>query len=238
MKNVLLMCLFVIGFLVTPMSMAMPPVPKDHPAMPEQKQNLVYGKVVTSMDANNYTYVQIDTGSKKYWAAGPKTKLAKGSMIAINANMPFKNFESKALNKKFETIYFVGNFISDKPEKNKKMTDPHAGIKMPDSQIKLKGIKKLKDGKTVEQVFSEKQNLSGKAVRVRGKVVKYTAKVMGRNWLHIQDSSGSRKLVVTSDQEAKIGDLVVINGTVAINQDLGHGYTYEVIVERAALSKE
>ena len=86
--------------------------------------------------------------------------------------------------------------------------------------------------------LKQKKSLAGKAVRIRGKVVKYTAQVMGKNWLHIQDSSSSKRLVVTSEQEAEKGDLVLINGIVAVDQDLGYGYTYEVIVERATISVE
>ena len=238
MKIKFSLLLTAIFMLISTSGVASPPVPKGHPAMPGQGQQRVHGKVVTTLETKNYTYVQIDTGSKKYWAAGPKTPLKKGSMIAIHTGMPFKNFESKELKRKFDTVYFVGRFVTDKPGQNTAKADPHAGIKMPDKAVTLKGIKKLSGGKTVAQVFSDKKTLAGKAVRIRGKVVKYTAQVMGKNWLHIQDSSGPNKLVVTTDQQAKIGDLVVVNGVVAVDQDLGYGYKYDVVVERASISVE
>lgn len=198
----------------------------------------LYGKVVQSMDANNYTYVQINTGSELIWAAGPKTPLKKGNMLAVQASMPFTDFESKTLNKKFKKIYFVNRFITDQKGQHASMADPHAGIKQRSASAAIKGIKKLSDGKSIAEVYKHKKNLSGKAVKIRGKVVKYTSKVMGKNWIHIQDSSGAQKLVITTEQEVKIGDLVVINGIVAVNQDLGHGYHYDVMIERAIVTVE
>ena len=238
MKNYLSYLVSIISLAVSMSALASPAMPADHMAIPDDSQGRIYGKVVATMDTHNYTYAQIDTGSKKYWAAGPKTTLAKGSMIAITTSLPFKNFESKELKRKFDIVYFVNRFVTDKAGQTAGMSNPHARINMPAKDVSLKGIKKLKDGKTVAQVFSEKKVLSGKAVRVRGKVVKYTAKVMGKNWLHIQDSSGSKRLVVTTDQDVKLGDLVVVNGIVAVDQDLGYGYTYDVIVERAIVSVE
>lgn len=258
MNRLIYKLLFFVALMASLPALASADMSKGHSAPAGQSQGRVYGKVVTSMDVNNYTYVQIDTGSKKYWAAGPKTVLKKGAMIAIETNLPFQDFESKALKKKFKTIYFVNNFISDQADQAGGTSDPHAGVKMPAMKsgqaggmsdphagvkmsgkaVTLKGIKKLKDGKSVADVRKHKKELAGKSVRVRGKVVKYTAKVMGKNWLHIQDSSGPDSLVVTTDQEVKKGDLVVVNGIVAVDQDLGYGYTYDVIVERAIVSVE
>jgi hypothetical protein len=72
-------------------------------------------------------------------------------------------------------------------------------------------------------------------------VVKYNGEIMGKNWIHIQDgtgSVGSNDLAVTTAATAKVGDLILVNGTVAINKDFGGGYKYSVIVEDAQVTVE
>jgi DNA/RNA endonuclease YhcR with UshA esterase domain len=96
-------------------------------------------------------------------------------------------------------------------------------------------------GVTVADVYARRADLAGQTVKVRGKVVKATAGVMGANWYHIQDGTGApgaNDLTVTTAGTAKVGDVVVIAGTVATDKDFGMGYTYEVIVEKATLTAE
>ena len=64
---------------------------------------------------------------------------------------------------------------------------------------------------------------------------------MGRNWVHIQDGTndkGQYDLLVTSTQNAKIGDVVVFEGKVATNKDFGAGYKYSVMIEEAKIISE
>ncbi|MDH5328063.1 MAG: hypothetical protein OEZ68_09605 [Gammaproteobacteria bacterium] len=88
--------------------------------------------------------------------------------------------------------------------------------------------------KTVEAVNLESKTLSGKQVRIKGKVVKVNNGIMKRNFLHIQDGSGNQgtnNITITSKQTAKVGDSVTVVGTVVVNKDFGFGYSYPVLVE-------
>ena len=90
--------------------------------------------------------------------------------------------------------------------------------------------------KTVEAINLESKQLNGKQVRISGKVVKVNNGIMKRNFLHIQDGSGKKgsdDVTVTSKQTAKVGDSVVITGTVVVNKDFGFGYNYPVLVENS-----
>jgi hypothetical protein len=72
-------------------------------------------------------------------------------------------------------------------------------------------------------------------------VVKFTGNVMGKNWVHIRDGSGgegSNDLTVTTSAVVNVGDLVVVEGQVVVDQDFGYGYTYEVLVEDASVKVE
>jgi predicted acyltransferase (DUF342 family) len=95
--------------------------------------------------------------------------------------------------------------------------------------------------KTVAQVYQEKSALAGQQVSVHGKVVKVNNHIMNKNFLHLQDGTGtedSNDLTVTSDQTAEVGDEITITGTLVVDKDFGAGYTYPVILEQASISKK
>jgi hypothetical protein len=88
----------------------------------------------------------------------------------------------------------------------------------------------------------KRTELKNKPVVVRGKVVKYTPDVMGKNWIHLRDGTGSaadstNDVLVTSKASTKIGDVVVARGTVRTDVDFGSGYSYKVLVDEATLQK-
>ena len=98
------------------------------------------------------------------------------------------------------------------------------------------------DAQTVAEIIAKKTALNSKPVLVRGKVVKYTPGVMGKNWIHLQDGSGSaadgtNDVLVTTKDETKIGAVVVARGTVRTDVDLGSGYFYKVLVDEAKLQQ-
>ena len=80
-------------------------------------------------------------------------------------------------------------------------------------------------------------------VVVRGKVVKVSPRIMGRNWVHLQDGTGNpddntHDLVVTTalDPEAD-WDIITMEGVLTANKDFGSGYSYSVIIEDANLKQ-
>jgi hypothetical protein len=98
-----------------------------------------------------------------------------------------------------------------------------------------------KDARTVAEVFAQKAALKGKTVTVRGKVVKYNAGIMGKNWIHLRDGTGAAGkdndvTVTTQDPSAK-GEVVTVQGTVAVDQDIGMGTPYPVIIQDAKVTK-
>ena len=97
-------------------------------------------------------------------------------------------------------------------------------------------------GRTIAEVFAQRASLKDAPVEVRGQVVKFLPGIMGRNWLHLRDGSGSREradddLTVTTTQGAAVGDVVLVSGKLGVERDFGAGYTYSVIVEDASLSR-
>lgn len=102
-------------------------------------------------------------------------------------------------------------------------------------------IKKVDGGVTVVECFTNKISLNGKTVTLRGRVVKYNSGILKRNWLHLQDGSGSNgqnDLAVTTTDSAKLNDIVVVTGTIHYDKDIGSGYFFPVIIEDAKVKIE
>jgi hypothetical protein len=119
---------------------------------------------------------------------------------------------------------------------------PHPMPAAPTETVDLSGIAKADGGKTVAEVFAEKDQLAGQPVIVRGKVVKSNPDIMGKNWLHVRDGSGAEGTnditVTTAGAVPSVGDTVVVKGALALNKDFGMGYQYDVIIEDAEVTVE
>ncbi len=98
------------------------------------------------------------------------------------------------------------------------------------------------NGFTVAEIFARAAALDGKKVVINGKVVKVSRGIMGRNWIHIQDGTGSPEgkdhdLVVTSQQAPEMDALVQVEGVLRADRDFGSGYRYAALVEDASFKK-
>ena len=224
--------------------------PKAGAAVPANAPMSFSGKVVETMNAGDYTYVGVNTGKATNWAAAPKFAVKVGDVVSVPGGMAMPNYHSKTLNRDFDVVYFTGtvNVEGATPKDAAMPTElpkghPPIGAAAPAAQpvIDFSGIKPAKGGKTVADIVTGSKKLSGTTVSVRGKVVKYNAGIMGKNWLHIRDGSGSEgsnDLTVTSDLPAKVGDTVLVKGKLATDRDFGAGYKYSVIIEDAEVAVE
>lgn len=152
------------------------------------------------------------------------------------------NYQSKTLNRTFDVVYFTGSVTVNGGAQAGDLPKGHPAINGGGpAAIDLSGIKRAANGQTVAEIFSDKAKLVGKAVSVRGRVVKFNANILGKNWLHIRDGSGTEgtnDVTITTSATAKVGDLVVISGKLSADRDFGSGYRYGLIVEDAAVTVE
>jgi hypothetical protein len=218
------------------------------PAAPE---GTFRGKAVETMDSGGYTYVLLENGEERIWAAGPETAITVGDDLSVTLAMPMTNFESKTLDRTFETLYFVSAF-SGAQSGGGTPADPHAGIPgfatgstgkpAPGdaAEIDPASIEMPEGGHRIADLWARKGELAGKEVTVRGRVVKYNGGILGRNWIHLQDGTGNpadgtHDLTVTSDAAASVGDVLTVTGTVAVDRDFGAGYSYQLMLEKASV---
>lgn len=229
--------LSILILLVAPfVSAADSPVPPTTPTV-------VTGEILENQDASGYTYIRLKTKDGETWAAISKTTVKQGSKVTIENVMVMNNFESKSLKKTFNTILFgtlagaTGQGTADA------IGMAHAGMGKPVDTENTKVSKATgANAKTVAEVITQAAILKDKPVLVRGKVVKFNSGIMGKNWVHLRDGSGStadntNDLLITSMNEVKIGDVVTVKGTVRTDKDFGSGYAYKVIIEEATFQQ-
>ena len=204
----------------------------------EANENLPEGthkiEVAEFLQTPNYTYIKASENGKEYWIAVTKMQPEKGETLYFSKSMEMKNFKSDALNRTFESVLFVQDISQTPPSAQKPVNHPQVYSQSKEDV----NVTPLKDGKTIAQIYDQKDDLNGKTVTVKGKVVKYNPHIMGRNWIHIQDGTSSGNnfdLMVTSPDSVKAGDVVIVEGTVEINQDFGAGYSYPVMLSNATL---
>lgn len=204
-------------------------------AAPGPGAGTLQGEVLEVKDVDAYTYLRLKTAQGETWAAVTKAPVKTGSQVSIANPMVMRNFESKSLKKTFDSIVFGT------------MAGTGAGMAAPaTAAAPAAPIKVAKavgaDARTVAEVVDGKAALKGKPVLVHGQVVKVSNGIMGKNWVHLQDGSGSatarsNDILVTTKDTVAIGDVVHARGTVRTDVDLGSGYNYAVLIEDASLKK-
>jgi len=105
------------------------------------KPKTLEGTVAQRLDASQYSYLEIATADGKVWAAVPQVDVADGAKVTVVDPMLMTNFESKALERTFEQVYFgrlstqgggaagaMGMGGGKMAPHGAKGGDPHAGI--------------------------------------------------------------------------------------------------------------
>lgn len=98
-----------------PQAMAQNPMAGAHPAdapmqmntAPQPGANSGEGKILQSMHASSYTYMEVDMGGKKVWIATNAMAVNTGDTVRWRDAAPMKNFTSQALHRTFDEILFV-----------------------------------------------------------------------------------------------------------------------------------
>jgi hypothetical protein len=233
MKPISALAAFLLAATVVSAQAATPPPP------PPPLSTSLKGAILETRDVDGYTYLRLKTAQGEVWAAVPTTAAMKGAQVTIGNTMVMQNFESKTLNRTFDKIVF-GQIVEPGAQ------PATAHVTMPAAKADTGVVKVAKasgpEAKTVAEVVTGRASLKDKTVLVRGQVVKVSLGILGKNWLHLQDGSGaaaagSNDVVVTTKNEAAIGDVVNAKGTVRTDVSVGPGYAYAVLIEDAAVTK-
>lgn len=224
-------------------------VPTEHPLPTQQSSpehprptttvNMITGVIQEVLQATSYTYLKVKAGNRDIWIAVTKRQAKVGETISFATGLEMKNFQSKDLQRTFETIYFVDRVTGGGPAAPAAHDIPHR--MKPILEKKEISVEPAVGGITIAELFSAKDSYADKTVLIRGQVTKVNRAIMNRNWVHIQDGtsdSGKFDLTITTQEQVNVGDVVTFEGKIVLNQDFSAGYVYDVLMEDAKVKTD
>ena len=187
----------------------------------------------------SYTYLLGNVNDKSQWLATLKLDASVGDTYYYEGGLEMINFNSKELDRTFESVLFLqglyaseenllgGSNISGSPQITNSAASAISSI-----------IEPVEGGVTIADLMANKNDYANKKVKLRGKVVKYNAGIMGKNWIHLQDGTSNgdeNDITITTEMSAKVGDIITVEGKIALDKDFGAGYLYKIIVEESQI---
>ncbi|MEA3461787.1 MAG: hypothetical protein U9R49_07900 [Bacteroidota bacterium] len=199
-------------------------------------------KVKAVEQVENYTYLLVKGKGPAYWIAVTSTEIAVGEKITYQGGMLMENFYSKELDKTFEKVIFLDGMEGSAPAGMEAMPEmPGVSHGSSVKSDKLDITVEAEEGTiTIAELFANPGAYDGKTIRIKGEVAKFNPAIMERNWIHLQDGSeyeGKYDLTVTSQESFQVGQVLTVEGILALNRDFGYGYSYEILLEEATIVK-
>lgn len=200
----------------------------------------IQGRILEVLPAAPYAYLSLATPQGQLWSAVPAGNFKAGDAVTIVIQMKMDKFQSSSLKRTFDTLYLgtlppVGGASAGAPMPS--AAPAPAAPQAPDEKVaKATGA----GSHAIAELYDQRAGLKDQTVLIKGKVVKANGPILGKNWLHLRDGSGSPKeanndLAVTTLDRAEVGDIVTVKGVLHLNKDVGSGYVYPLIVEEAKI---
>lgn len=214
-------------------------LPKGHPPVDGSQHGdagtSFSGEIAETVDAANYTYIKVTSPDRTLWVATGKFDAKVGQKVTVPAGMVMKNFESPTLGRTFDEILFADEVIPGDG-----LASAHPAPAASAAQPADTKLAPPPAGLAISEVHRQRTELAGKKVSVRGRVVKFTSHVMGKNWVHLRDGSAEGddgELTVTTLDTTAVGKVVTASGVISIDEDFGYSYKYPVLLHDASLQE-
>jgi len=200
-------------------------------------------KVKAVEQVESYTYLLVKGKGPAYWIAVTSSDIKVGEKITYTGGMLMENFHSKELDRTFEKVIFLDGVNGSSPSEMDAMPSMQAmpgvsqGSAVKSDKLEVT-VDPVEGTVSIAELFEDPAAYEGKTIRVRGEVAKYNPGIMERNWVHLQDGSefdGKYDLTVTSLESFQLGQVLTVEGILAVDRDFGYGYSYEILLEQATV---
>ena len=205
----------------------------------------ISGTVAETIEVGTYIYIRLEEDDT--WLASSPVEVQVGDRIEFTGGAPMKDFYSPKLDRTFPDILFVSRLeVTESKSTTGHHSDqvaggPHGQISEPSVAPPGPGeISPPEGGMTIQQITAADPSLEGKRVTVHARVMKVSVGILGKNWVTLQDGTGSApndRLIATSAELVDVGDTVTAIGIIRHDIEIGAGYSYDVLLENATFSK-
>jgi len=178
--------------------------------------NVAPARVTESLHGEGRAYLHIDEGQYDFWASVPDLAVATGDHVLLGRG-PLR-YGVTGAGRVFDALTEI------------------EAVAIVDAEVALRAAKlpRVEGGTDIAGVYADRT--AGRAVRLRGRIVKASLQIEGTNWYHLRDGSrgpgeGEDDLTFTAHETYAVGDVVVIEGPLTTDKDLGFGYFYKAILD-------
>jgi hypothetical protein len=227
---------------------------KQQPVKEQEPEKQHTAAIVDVLKGEQYLYLELEESGNKTWIATLPSFLGgevkAGDRVQYSGGVAMTDFKSKELDRTFDKILFITKIKKADASQLKDLEHVPADnyhsqfVKQAKDQTitaPAKGeIEKAVNGKNIEEIFAEAEKLKGSEVIVRARVMKISKKILSKNWLTLQDGTGTQpdnKLTATTLETAGAGDVVTVKGILKTDVNFGAGYFYKLILEEAVIVK-
>lgn len=192
-------------------------------------------KVKAVEQVSNYTYLMVKGKGPAYWVVITSSDIAVGESITYQGGNLMEDFHSKELDRTFEKILFLDGLEGSLPSPMGEMGGSTQGSDIKTDRLET-NIEAEAGTVSIAELYANPAAYEGKTIRVKGEVAKFNPNIMERNWIHLQDGSefeGKYDLTITSHEGFVVGQVLTVEGVLALNRDFGYGYNYEILLEKA-----
>jgi len=191
------------------------------------------------MQVSGYTYLLVNENGKEVWLATPPIETKVGETLYYQGGFEMTNFKSKELDRVFESILFLEGISTEPVSTDASATVSPGATQVKDGKKEI-SISPLDGAVTIAELYSNRESYEGKTVKVKAEVTKFSPEIMETNWIHLQDGTeaeGDFDLTVTSNETVTVGEVVVFEGKITLDKDLGFGYFFKLLMEDAKVVK-
>jgi hypothetical protein len=197
--------------------------------------------VLEAVPTSKYLYLNVREDGREYWMATSPTEVKTGEVYYYNEALIRSDFESKEMERVFDTIYLVTRIVPEaqaeslKPVKSIATPPVEASDSEPSDRLSSQN---QGDWNPVQiaAILSDPASYEGQQVVVTGTCTKVNEGILNRNWVHLKDGSADDKdFVITTAASIKPGENVTMRAVVGLDRDFGAGYRYAIILEDGVL---